>query len=79
MAQQLIRAPEVLQRFGCRKSFLYDQIKAGMLTPPVRLSGRFVAWPAAEIDKIVDARVAGVSAASVRALVAELVQARQQA
>ncbi len=78
MALQLIRVPEVQQRFGCRKSFLYDQIRAGMLTPPVRLSGRFVAWPATEIDKIVGARIAGASDASLRGLVAELLRARQQ-
>jgi prophage regulatory protein len=73
----LIRAPKVLQRRGCQKTYLYAEIRQGLFPPPVRMGSRFAAWPEAEVDAVLRARVAGASDASLRALVAELVDARK--
>lgn len=72
----LIRGPEVRERCGCKKTHLYAEIRRGLFPPPVRMGARFAAWPEAEVDAVLRARVGGASDASVRSLVAELVQAR---
>jgi prophage regulatory protein len=75
---RLLRAPEVLERRGSGKSLPYDDIRCGLWTPPVRIGSRFSAWPEREVEQLLRARVAGATDASLRALVLELVQARQQ-
>jgi prophage regulatory protein len=75
---RLLRAPEVLERRGSGKSLLYDDIRCGLWTPPVRIGSRFSAWPESEVEQLLRARVAGASEASLRALVAELVLTRHQ-
>lgn len=74
----LIRAPKVMERRGCRKTHLYGEIRQGLFPPPVRMGSRFAAWPEAEVEAVLRARIAGECDASVRALVAELLRARSK-
>ena len=42
---RLIRLPDVEGATGCKKSTIYELMKAGRFPKPVRLSARHVAWP----------------------------------
>ena len=55
----LLRLPEVMQRTGMRKSWIYEQIAQGAFPVPVRLGGgRFTAWASNEIDGWIRDRLA---------------------
>lgn len=51
--------------------------KLGLIPPGVKIGPRAVRYPSHEINSIVSARIAGKSDADIRALVVELVAARQ--
>lgn len=74
---KLIKLPEVLGLSAIGRSTLYNNIKAGLMTPPVKLSKYSVAWPECEISAINAARVAGKNGDELRQLVARLVSDRQ--
>ena len=57
---------------------IYERIKAGLLTPPVKLA-RSSAWPEHEIAVINAAIIGGKSDSEIRALVARLVAERTRA
>jgi prophage regulatory protein len=78
MALRLLRLPEVSVKLGLRTTAIYDRIKQGVLTPPVRLTARSRAWPEHEIDAIVGAHIAGDADDEIRALVQDLVAQRKQ-
>lgn len=60
------------------RATLYRNIQNGLFTKPVKIGGR-VAWPVSEVNAINAARIAGKSEADIKALVAELEQARSKA
>ncbi len=68
----LLRTPEVLTWYPKGKSAFYVDVRDGLFPAPVRLGLRSVAWPASEVEAIVQARVRGASDVEVRALVEEL-------
>jgi prophage regulatory protein len=74
----LCRQPNVLNRFSFKKSTLYNRIEEGLITPPVSLGGRSVAWPEHELDSILNAMCAGKSPDEIKALVAELLVKRSE-
>lgn len=78
MALRLLRLPEVSAKLGLRTTAIYDQIKQGVLTPPIKLTARSRAWPEHEIDAILGAIIAGQSASATRTLVRDLVAQRLQ-
>lgn len=57
---RLIRLREVLARTGASRSGLYAAIKSGAFPAPVMIlpGGRAIAWPEAEIDDYLRARIA---------------------
>lgn len=69
----------VVQRRGRRRSATYDDVRRGVLTPPVRTGPNSVAWPEHEIDAINSAVLAGKSVREIQALVVRLVAARVEA
>lgn len=75
---QLLRMPQVEHLTGRRKSALYSDIAAGLLTPPVHPSARASVWPKYEITMINAARLSGASDEDVRRLVARLVERRKK-
>ena len=73
----LLRQPEARTRCACgSRSAWYRWIADGLAPRPVRIGPNTAAWPAAEIDALIAARLAGADDAAVRALVAELHAAR---
>ena len=57
---RLIRLPDVEGATGCKKSTIYELMKAGRFPKPVRLSARHVAWPEAAVLQWVQDRIAEV-------------------
>ncbi len=77
---KLIKLPQVLGLTAKARSTHYNDIKAGMMTPPVKIGGddsQSVAWPEHEITAINAARIAGKSNDEIRQLVVRLVADRQ--
>ena len=82
MANQLRTALTILRRrqieaeSGYSRSTLYLRIAQGLWTKQVSLGARAVGWPAAEVDALNAARIAGKTDAEIRALVLRLEAAR---
>ena len=76
MAIILLRLPTVIKRTGKSKSSTYIDIQDGLLPPPVKIGPRASGWPDNEIDAVNAAVIAGKSKDEIRALVADLVDAR---
>ena len=74
----LLRRLEVASRFGLPKTTFQERINEGLITPPINLGGRAVAWPDYEIDQIINAMIAGYSKDEIKALVQELIHQRAQ-
>lgn len=78
----LYRRPIVEQATGYSRSTIYRKINDGLFTKPISLgtdkSGNAcqVAWPANEIQALINARIAGKSDDQIKALVVELESAR---
>ena len=69
---KLLRRPAVEAAFAKARSSVYDDIKSGLLTRPVKLSRRCACWPSNEIDALVHARIRGEDNAAIKALVDRL-------
>lgn len=52
-----LRLPEVVQRVGMSRAWIYDEIKAGRFPRPVKIGTRASAWLASEIDAFLASRV----------------------
>jgi prophage regulatory protein len=78
MGTTILRRPAVLQARGKAKSSLYDDVKAGLFTKPVKIGARAVGWPATEVDAIIAATIAGNTAGEIRLLVISLEELRQE-
>ncbi|MCH8179762.1 MAG: AlpA family phage regulatory protein [Proteobacteria bacterium] len=79
MLNKLLRLPNVISCSGISRSTLYEWISQGLWTPPVSLGPRSVAWPEREVSALNGARIAGKKPAEIRALVAQLEEARKEA
>lgn len=73
---KMLRLPLSLVRTGYSRSAFYSKIDQGLMTRPVRIGARAVAWPESEIEAILAARVSGVSENEIKALVERLHRAR---
>jgi prophage regulatory protein len=71
------RLPKLIEETGNKRATIYKQVAAGLLTKPVLISGRSVAWPAHEIEAIMRARIAGKDEHEIRSLVRKLEAARK--
>jgi prophage regulatory protein len=74
----LDRKPAVLNGFGISKSNLYNRINDGLITPPVSIGARAVAWPSNEIESLIAAQIAGKSEDEIRLLVKVLIGNRTE-
>lgn len=77
---KLLKLPQVLGQTAKARSTHYNDIKAGLMTPPVKIGGadsHSVAWPEKEVEAINAARIAGKSNDEIRQLVARLLAERQ--
>ena len=75
----IYRMPAVKVETGHRSNAsIYNAIKAGLFTRPVKISERSVGWPDFEVAEINAARIAGKSEAEIRELVNRLHAKRVQ-
>jgi len=51
---QLLRLPQVLERFPVRKSKWWAGVKLGDYPQPIRLGSRCTMWRAEDIDQLID-------------------------
>ena len=66
----IIRLPAVKAKTGhSSHASIYNSIKDGLFTKPVKIGQRSVGWPSYEVDAINAARIAGKSDAEICELV----------
>ncbi len=53
----LLRLPDVLQRIGLSRSYLYMLVAAGEIDPPVKLGPRASAWQEKSIEEFIHRRI----------------------
>jgi prophage regulatory protein len=75
----LLRRPVVEKSIGWSRATIYRRIKKGLFTTPIEIGGERVAWPANEVQAIINARIAGKSEDEIKKLVKELEAARGKA
>jgi prophage regulatory protein len=66
-----------MEAVGLGKSSIWEKVKSGLLPQPVRIGLRAVAWPSWEIEKIIDAQVAGCTQDGLKTLVCQMVAERK--
>lgn len=71
------RNTDLQARLRNSRAKIHQDVRDGVLPPPIRLGSRWSAWPSDEIDQIIRARVAGWSRDRIRELVKELIVRRQ--
>ena len=72
----LTRRPSILKSLGISKSTLQNRINSSLMTPPVSIGGRMVAWPSNEIESLIAAQIAGRTPDEIRLLVKVLIEQR---
>lgn len=72
----LLRRPTVEQLTGEKRSTIYRKIGQGLFIKPVKIGGDRSAWPANEVQAVIDARIAGKSEDEIKVIVAKLEAAR---
>ena len=75
---QLKRLTDALMVTGQTRSPFYADIQRGTMVRPVKIGPRAAAWPAHEIESIVQARIAGASETELRKLVDKLHAQRKE-
>lgn len=73
----LLRLPTVLQATGLGRTTLYERIKDGTFTPPIKLGARASAWPANEVQACNNAIIRGCDVNEIKALVSRLIETRR--
>lgn len=71
-AIKILRWPEALERLGISESSYRYGIADGTLPKPIQLCARAVGIPEHEINQVIRARIAGLSADEIRNLVARI-------
>ncbi len=56
--ERLLRLPEVMDRVGLGRAWIYAAIPRGDFPPPVSISSRARAWPESDIQNWIDDRIA---------------------
>ena len=75
-ALTILRRKQVEVETGYSRSTIYLRISQGLWPKQISLGARAVGWPAAEVDALNVARIAGKTDAEIRALVLRLEAAR---
>lgn len=70
--ERILRLPAVIERIGKTRSPLYADIQTGLFVRPIKLGLRAAGWPESEVDRVIQARIAGASNEYLRDLVKRL-------
>jgi len=54
----LLRLPQVIDRTGLSRSYIYDGIAKGSFPRPVKITPRTSAWVESEVQEWIDRRIA---------------------
>lgn len=73
---KIIRRPVILSSTGWSKSTLYNRLKEGLFPPAIDLGARAKGWYDLEVNKTIQAMIAGYSEQQLKALVQDLVAKR---
>jgi prophage regulatory protein len=73
------RLPTLKAETGKSRTAIYEDIRTGLMSRPVKIGPRAVGWPSSEIHAIISARIAGKADPEIRALVCKLEAARKAA
>lgn len=76
MQVRLLTRKEIESVFSKKTTAIYDAVRLGMLTKPVKFSARCSRWPENEIQAIVKAHISGANDQAIKELVAKLHAAR---
>lgn len=74
--ESMLRCQAVMAQIGKRRTSLYEDVRAGVMTPPIKLGQRSVGWPSSEVQALLNLRIAGGSQAQLRLLVQRLIAER---
>lgn len=75
---QFITCRDVQSQFNKGKTWVYAQIKQGLLPPSIHISANSAMWIQNEIDLVKAAIIAGHNGDEIRTLVATLVENRKK-
>lgn len=78
MFLKLIKNSEAQKALGVGNTTFHELVKAGLMTPAVKLGIHSVARPEHEIQAIAAARIAGQSDDEIKALVKQLIEHRKK-
>jgi len=70
--ERILRLSSVIERLGKTRSPLYADIQAGLFVRPIKLGLRAAGWPESEVERVIQARIAGASDEHLRDLVKRL-------
>jgi len=73
----MLRCSELGAQIKRGRTAIYDDVKAGLLPPPIKIGARSVAWLQDEITSVLNARIAGKGESEIKALVSQLVAERR--
>ena len=57
MSQKFIRLPEVLEKTGVQKTFIWDGIKKGTFPAQIKIARRVAVWLESEVDQWISDQV----------------------
>jgi len=73
----LLKLPTVLFETTKSKSAHYNDVSAGLFTPPIKTGARSVAWPSNEVESLINAQIAGKTPEEIKLLVKVLIEKRK--
>lgn len=79
MSVDICRIPNVARQTGMARATIYARVARGLFTKPVSIGPRSSGWPAAEIEALNRAKLAGYDEERTRRLVAWLHEQRARA
>lgn len=74
----MLRLPQLKEILGISRSSIYLQVGQGLLTQPISMGSRAIAWPKFEIMQILAARIRGDDDFAIREVVLQLHKGRCQ-
>jgi len=74
---RMLRIHEVCRVTGLGRSTVWSYVNKGLLPPQVKIGSKAVGWPSMEIDRVVQARIAGLPDNDIKNLVCRLIEGRK--
>jgi len=69
---KLLKLADVSRIFGFSRTSIYEQIRDGVFTKPIKVGPKTSRWPDFEVEQIIKARISGKTTKQIRALITSL-------